>query len=413
VLFLDLDRFKTVNDSLGHAVGDELLTEVARRLEASLRGTDQLARFEREPTLARMGGDEFTILLYDVTPERAYVIAERVRAAVGEPVLLRDREIASSVSIGMVSDTVSYERAEDIVRDADTAMYRAKELGKGRCQIFDPSMLAAAERRLQLETDLHHALERGEFEVFYQPILSLADARLSGFEALIRWNHPTRGLVSPGEFIPTAEETGSIVPIGLWVLEEACRQMRAWEKEFPESARLTISVNLSAKQCLQPNLVTEVHRVLQESGIAPWRLKLEITESFVLENSATVAKVLEDLRALGVQLGLDDFGTGYSSLSYLQRLPFQTIKIDRAFVNGIQDTGNTEIIRAIVSMAAGLEMNITAEGVETIDQIDRLKELACGFVQGFYFHRPLGADAAGALLQAPRTQAKVAASATV
>jgi diguanylate cyclase (GGDEF)-like protein len=411
VLFLDLDRFKTVNDSLGHAAGDELLTEIARRLEASLRGTDQVARYEREHTLARMGGDEFTVLLTDITPERAWAVAERLRATVAEPVFLRNCEIASSVSVGIVADTAHYHSAEEIVRDADTAMYRAKELGKGRCQIFDPSMLAAAERRLQIESDLRHALERGEFEVYYQPILSLADARLSGFEALIRWNHPTRGLVSPGEFIPTAEETGSIVEIGLWVLFEACRQMHAWEAEFPESARMTISVNLSAKQCLQPNLVTEVRRILEDVGIAPWRLKLEITESF--ENSTTVAKVLGDLRALGVQLGLDDFGIGYSSLSYLQRLPFQTIKIDRTFVNGIQESGNTEIIRAIVSLAAGLEMNITAEGVETSDQIDRLKELACGFVQGFYFHRPLAASAASALLQGPsRPSTKVVASTT-
>jgi EAL domain-containing protein (putative c-di-GMP-specific phosphodiesterase class I) len=268
-------------------------------------------------------------------------------------------------------------------------MYRAKELGRGRCELFDTSMLAAAEARLQLETDLRLALERHELDIHYQPIVSLIENRLCGFEALIRWHHPTRGLVAPNDFIPTAEETGLIVPIGRWVLVEACRQMRAWSREFPGRDDLTISVNLSARQCMHPNLLADISAVLAETGLPAGRLKLEITEGIVLENTDTVAQILHALRALGVQLGLDDFGMGYSALSYLQRFPFQTIKIDRTFVNGVHDLANAEIIRAIVSLAGGLDMNVTAEGVETGEQLSRLKELACGFGQGFYFHRPL------------------------
>jgi EAL domain-containing protein (putative c-di-GMP-specific phosphodiesterase class I) len=287
-----------------------------------------------------------------------------------------------------------------MVRDADTAMYRAKELGKGRCEIFDTSMLAAAEERLQLEVDLRHALDRQELEVYYQPIMSLVEGRLCGFEALLRWHHPTRGLVAPGTFIPAAEETGLIVPIGTWVLETACRQMRAWDREFPAFADLVISVNLSARQCMQPDLLATVTRILDDTGLAPQRVKLEITEGIVLENTDVVARILQDLRAVGVQLGLDDFGMGYSALSYLQRFPFQTIKIDRTFVSGVHDGANAEIIRAIVSLAQGLDMNVTAEGVETGDQLTRLKELACGFGQGFYFHQPLTSGDARRILAA-------------
>jgi diguanylate cyclase (GGDEF)-like protein len=399
VLFLDVDRFKVINDSLGHVAGDELLVNIARRLESSLRGSDTLARFDGDHTLARLGGDEFTILLDGVgDADQALAIADRLRSAVAQPFELQGRDVVTSISVGIVISADRYRRAEDMVRDADTAMYRAKELGKARCEIFDTSMLAAAEERLLLESELRHALDRGELEVYYQPIVSLSEARLCGFEALLRWHHPRRGLVSPAEFIPTAEETGLIVPIGNWVLAEACRQIRAWELEFPGSADVTISVNLSARQCMQPGLLDDVQRILGETGVAPSRVKLEITEGVVLENTEAVAKILRDLRALGVQLGLDDFGMGYSALSYLQRFPFQTIKIDRAFVSGMQENGNTEIIRAIVSLAAGLDMNVTAEGVETIEQMNHLKELACEFGQGFYFHRPLTRDAARALL---------------
>ncbi len=395
VFFLDVDRFKVINDSLGHAAGDQLLTSISRRLEHSLRSTDIVARFDGECTLARLGGDEFTVLLPGVRHVLdARAVAERLVASVSKPFELESREVVVSVSIGVVMADARYQRAEDMVRDADTAMYRAKDRGKARCELFDTSMLAAAEERLLIESDLRRALDRQEFRLHYQPIVTLSDRRLSGFEALVRWQHPERGLVAPDGFISIAEETGLIVPIGLWVLREACRQMRVWDVEFPECANLIVNVNLSARQCLHPTLVDDVARVLAETGLEPERLKLEITESLVLENSDDVIAVLTALRALGVQLGLDDFGMGYSALSYLQRLPVQTLKIDRTFVNGIQNVGSVEIVRAILSLASGLSMNVTAEGVETADQAATLKDLSCEFAQGFFFDRPLTHDRA-------------------
>ncbi len=400
VLFLDVDRFKIINDSLGHVAGDELLVGIARRLAQSLRSTDTISRLSGEPTLARLGGDEFIVLLDGVqTAADARVVAERLVAAVASPFDLLGRDVVISVSLGVVMGAERYRRALDMVRDADTAMYRAKNLGKARCEVFDTSMLAAAEERLQVETDLRRAVERKELVVHYQPIVALAGARLCGFEALLRWQHATRGLIPPAAFIPVAEETGLIVPIGLWVLEEACRQLRAWEAEFPECASLTINVNLSPRQCLDPHLVEDVTRILAATGLPAPRLKLEITESLLLEDSESAVEILTALRSLGVQLGLDDFGMGYSALSYLQRLPVQTLKIDRSFVEGIQHSGNVEIIRAIVSLAAGLAMDVTAEGVETADQANRLKDLACEFGQGFYFYKPLTRERAHAVLR--------------
>jgi diguanylate cyclase (GGDEF)-like protein len=400
VFFLDVDRFKVINDSLGHVAGDELLAGIARRLEQSLRCTDTVARFDGECTLARLGGDEFTVLLTGIgRAADARVVAERLVAAVAKPFDLQGREVVVSVSIGVVMCDARYRQAEDMVRDADTAMYRAKDLGKARCEIFDTSMLAAAEERLHIESDLRRAIDRDELRLHYQPIVALAGQQLCGFEALLRWQHPTRGLVSPADFIPIAEETGLIVPIGLWALREACRQMRAWDREFPECANLTVNVNLSARQCRHPDLVSDVAGVLAETGLPPERLKLEITETAVLDDADTVVDVLTALRALGVQLGLDDFGMGYSALSYLQRLPVQTIKIDRSFVSGIENAGNLEIVRAILSLASGLAMNVTAEGVETADQAAQLKELACEFGQGFYFDKPLTEEHARDALQ--------------
>ncbi len=403
VFFLDVDRFKIINDSLGHAAGDELLTAISRRLEQSLRTTDTVARFAGECTLARLGGDEFTVLLAGVrSVVDARMIAERLVTAVASPFELEGRAVVVSLSVGVVMSDARYQRAEDMVRDADTAMYAAKDRGKDRCEIFDTSMLAAAEARLGIESDLRRAIERQEFQLHYQPIVTLSDQQLSGFEALVRWQHPGRGLLPPGDFIPIAEETGLIVPIGLWVLREACRQMRAWDSEFPECASLMINVNLSARQCLHPALVTDVARVLAETGLEPQRLKLEITESLVLEGSDEVIGILQELRRIGVQLGLDDFGMGYSALRYLQQLPVQTLKIDRSFVSGIQNAGNAEIVRAILSLASGLSMNVTAEGVETADQAARLKDLSCEFGQGYFFDRPLTHDRAHDVLEKHR-----------
>jgi diguanylate cyclase (GGDEF)-like protein len=399
VLFLDVDRFKVVNDSLGHVAGDELLVEIAKRLESSLRASDTVARFG-DHTLARMGGDEFTILLDGIgDADRALSIANRLRGAVAQPFQLQGREVVTSISIGLVVSADRYQRAEDMVRDADTAMYRAKELGKARCEVFDTSMFNASEERLGLEQDLRRALERDELEVYYQPIVSLSEARLTGFEALLRWNHPVRGLVLPDKFIPMAEDTGLIVPIGTWVLHEACRQIRTWDQEFPAAGDLVVNVNLSARQCTHPDLPQEVRRILDDTGIAPSRLKLEITEGVVLEHSEVVGNVLRELRVLGVQFGLDDFGMGYSALSYLQNFPFQTIKIDRAFVGGMDSGSNTEIVRAIVALAAGLSMDVTAEGIETADQVTKLQQLSCEFGQGYYFDKPLTREHARAMLQ--------------
>jgi diguanylate cyclase (GGDEF)-like protein len=401
VFFLDIDRFKLINDSLGHAAGDELIVSIARRLEKALRATDSVYRIDGELTLARMGGDEFTILIDDVPgAEQASRIAERLQTVIAQPLELQGRDVATSASLGIVLSAERYRYAEEMVRDADTAMYRAKQLGRGRCEVFDTSMLLAAQERLQLETDLRHALDRAQLQVHYQPIVSLVERRLCGFEALVRWQHPSRGLITPAAFIPLAEENGLIVPIGNWVLATACHQMREWEREFPMTADLVINVNLSARQCTDPGLIADVSRILAETGFPAERLKLEITESVVLENTDAVAEILHRLRALGVQLGLDDFGMGYSALSYLQRFPFQTIKIDRTFVSGVDDGANGEIVRAIISLAHGLEMNVTAEGVETGEQLDRLKELACGYGQGFYFHRPLTSDDARDVLRA-------------
>ena len=403
VFFLDVDRFKIINDSLGHAAGDELLTGISRRLEQSLRSTDTVARFDGECTLARLGGDEFTVLLAGVrNVVDAHAIAERLVAAVSTPFELEGRQVVVTISVGVVMADARYLRAEDMVRDADTAMYRAKDRGKARCEIFDTSMLAAAEERLLIESDLRRAIERQEFQLHYQPIITLSDEQLSGFEALVRWQHPVRGLVPPNGFIPIAEETGLIVPIGLWVLREACRQMRAWDSEFPECTNLVVNVNLSARQCLHPTLVTDVERVLAETGLEPQRLKLEITESLVLERSDEVIGILKALRELGVQLGLDDFGMGYSALSYLQQLPVQTLKIDRSFISGIENSSNAEIVRAILSLASGLSMNVTAEGVETADQAARLKDLSCECAQGYFFNRPLTHDRAREVLQKHR-----------
>ena len=391
VLFLDLDRFKVINDSLGHMVGDQLLVGIARRLEGCVRPVD---------TVARLGGDEFTILLEDLRdPGEAVEIVGRIQKELSAPFKLGPQEVFTTASIGVAPGSTGYDRAEDVLRDADTAMYRAKSSGKARHEVFDRAMHAHAMNLLHVETDLRRAVERGELRLHYQPIVSLADESIIGFEALVRWQHSKRGLVSPMDFIPIAEETGLIVPIGRWVLREACRQMREWQRHAAAEFPLFMSVNLSGKQFVQPDLLGQIIRTLEETGLDPRRLKLEITESVVMDNIEAAVETLRELRALGVEVSIDDFGTGYSSLSYLHRLPVDTLKVDRSFVSRMASNNeNSEIVRTIVTLAQSLDLKVVAEGVETVEQLAQLQTLRCEGGQGYLFSKPLHAAAAGALL---------------
>ena len=385
VLFLDFDRFKLINDSLGHMVGDQLLIAIASRLGASVRPGD---------TVARLGGDEFTILLDDLNgPDEAIVVVRRLLRNLAEPFRLAGREVFITASVGVALSTTGYEHAEDLLRDADTAMYRAKSLGKARYEVFDKTMHANATDLLQIETDLWRALERKELTLDYQPIVSLRTGRIAGFEALLRWLHPARGMVSPLEFISVAEETGLIVPIGQWVLDQACRQTREWQKRYPQEPPLHVSVNLSAKQFMQPDLIDQVSLALDRSGLNPANLKVEITESMVMQNVESTTRMLGQLRALGVEISIDDFGTGYSSLSYLHRFPISALKVDRSFVSSMIDNQESlEIVRTIVALARNLKMDVVAEGVETLEQAEELRSMNCEFGQGYYFSRALNAE---------------------
>lgn len=378
VLFLDFDRFKVINDSLGHQIGDQLLIGIARRLEKILRPGD---------TVARLGGDEFTILLEDINClTEATNVAERIQVELSVPFNLGGHEVYTSVSIGIATSMTGYDHAAAVLRDADTAMYRAKSHGKARYEIFDQTMHEHASNVLQLETDLRRALEREELEVHYQPIITLDTGCIRGFEALVRWQHPERGFISPAEFIPIAEETLLINKIGLWVLSQACQQIKIWQEQFPQSPMLQVSVNLSGKQFIAPDLIGQIKRVLQETGVNPYCLKLEITESMMMVNIDQVIETLEQLCALGLELSIDDFGTGYSSLSYLHRLPASTLKIDRSFVSRMNAEGeNAEIVKTITSLARHLKMSVVAEGVETVEQMNQLRELGCEYGQGYYF----------------------------
>jgi len=400
VMFLDLDGFKMINDSLGHAIGDRLLVGVANRLEKCLRVSDTVTRIEELFTLARLGGDEFTILLDQVRDSSdATLVAERIMKAIAEPFSLDGKKLFTSVSIGIALSSIGYDNPEDLLRDADTAMYRAKTLGKGRYEVFDLDMRASVIARLQLETDLRSALEREEFRNFYQPIVSLDSGRITGFEALLRWQHPTRGLLQPLDFIPVAEETGMIREIGWWNLQKACRQISAWNASRNAGPPLTMSVNISVKQFVLPNLAADIGKLLREVGLAPDTLKLEITESTVMADPSAAVEMLLKIKSLGVQLSIDDFGTGYSSLSYLHRFPLDTLKIDRSFTKEIGQEGDSmEIVRTILPMANSLRLNVIAEGVETAEQLAVLRKLQCEYAQGYYFSEPLSADSAGALL---------------
>ncbi len=400
VLFLDLDGFKMINDSMGHLVGDQLLLGVANRLEKCLRSTDTVARLGETFTVARLGGDEFTVLLDDIKdPSDAKRAADRMMKALASPFILGGKEVFTSVSIGIALSNSAYEQPEDILRDADTAMYRAKSLGKARYEVFDADMRASVMARLQLETDLRHALERGEFRNFYQPIVALVSGEIAGFEALLRWQHPTRGLLGPNEFIPVAEETGLIRELGWWNLRQACQQISEWRAGSIAHHHLTISVNLSAKQFLQPNLVEDIRKLLGELALPPKALKLEITESTVMADPSGAVEMLQQIKSLGICLAIDDFGTGYSSLSYLHRFPLDTLKIDRSFISSMGDDGDgMEIARTILPMANNLQLDVVAEGVETLQQVALLKKLQCKYGQGYYFSRPLSAEGTTALL---------------
>ena len=391
VLFLDLDRFKVINDSLGHAEGDELLKQIAGRLQTLARTGD---------LLGRLGGDEFVILLCEMLEANdAMQVAERIQEALRKPFDLSGNEIFISASIGVALSTDGYRPADEMLRDADIAMYRAKAKGKARYQVFKEGMRDQATTRLQLETEMRQGLDRGEFELHYQPIFNLETRQLIGFEALVRWRHPTRGMIAPDDFIPAAEETGLILPLGHWILGESCRQLRDWQDTCPQASSLVISVNLSCKQFLQSDLAKQVAETLKATGLVSRCLKLEITESYLIENSEKAVKIMNRLRKLGVELSLDDFGTGYSSLSYLHRLPVSSLKIDRSFVSQMTESEeNYEIVRTIVKLAQNLKMQVIAEGIETAEQLAQLNHLNCGYGQGYFFAKPMDAEMAAAFI---------------
>jgi diguanylate cyclase (GGDEF)-like protein/PAS domain S-box-containing protein len=384
VLFLDLDRFKLINDSIGHMVGDQLLIAIANRLRHCLRPDDKVAR---------LGGDEFTILLNDLrNPNEAVELAERIQKQLSQPFNVGGYETYTTASMGIALSSQAYQLPEDFLRDADTAMYQAKSLGKARYVIFDQGMHARAVDLLQLETDLRRAITRNEFFIEYQPIVELETGRLQGFEALVRWQHPDRGPVLPDRFIAVAEETGFIVAIGEWVLLQACRQMQRWKEEHSLTIPLSISINLSGRQFAHTNLLEQITHILDLTGLDPRSLKLEITESVVMESVESTADTLEKLRAIGVEISIDDFGTGYSSLSYLHRLPINTLKIDRSFVGRmVENNENKEIVRTIIMLARTLGMGVIAEGVETAEQAELLRELGCQSTQGYLISKPLDA----------------------
>jgi diguanylate cyclase (GGDEF)-like protein len=380
VLVLDIDNFKVINDSLGHPQGDALLLAVAERLRNCLRSGD---------TAARLGGDEFTVLVEDVGQlSELTEVAERIAEALRRPIQLDGRQVVASASIGIALSSPN-KPAEALMRDADLAMYRAKTNGKARWELFDDTLEVQAMERLDMETDLRRALEREEFCVYYQPIVSLPEGCVVELEALVRWRHPDRGMVQPGAFIPVAEETGLIVPLGQWVLEQACRQARIWRDAASANAKIVMSVNLSARQFQHPTLVADIKRAVRESGLEPKALKLEITESVLMQDAESTLVTLHALKALGIQLAIDDFGTGYSSLTYLKRFPIDTLKIDRSFVDGLgQDAQDTAIVRSVVALAKTLNLSVTGEGVETVQQQLHLEELGCDLAQGYMFARP-------------------------
>lgn len=391
VMFLDLDRFKVINDSLGHHAGDELLVVVAKRLEACLRASDLICRYNDRCTVARFGGDEFVVLLRGISDvESASQVADRIGRVLSEPAILQGNEVSISASIGIAIGNQLSTSADELLRDADTAMYEAKSQGKSQFCLFDQSMRERAVERLALESDLRRALRESEFQVYYQPIVALPSGRIEGFEALLRWLHPVRGVVSPADFIPIAEETGFIVELGNWVLQQACRQLKDWQSNYSTQSPLFMSVNVSTTQFSDPGLIGDVLECLEQTGIDPNCLKLEITESAIMRNPDSAVSILRELRKLGVHISLDDFGTGYSSLSYLQNFPIDTLKIDRSFIERLEgSTQSQEIVRTIIALAHSLGMNVTAEGIEKRAQHSKLNEIACETGQGYLYSQPI------------------------
>jgi diguanylate cyclase (GGDEF)-like protein len=385
----DLDYFKTVNDTLGHPAGDKLLKEAAARLQTLVRETD---------TIARMGGDEFAIVQVGIAqPADATSLAQRIIAVVSEPYDIEGHQVVVGASVGIAIGPNDGTSPEQIIRNADLALYRAKDDGRGTYRFFEPEMDAQMQARRELESDLRKALAACEFQLHYQPVVDLASNEISGFEALIRWHHPVKGLIAPNTFIPLAEEIGLIVPIGEWALRQACATAAKWPAHFK------IAVNLSPAQFRSPGLLQAIVGALAASGLAPDRLELEITEAILLQDSETTLGMLYRLRELGVRIAMDDFGTGYSSLSYLQSFPFDKIKIDRSFVRDIaESTGSLNIVRAVAALAKGLGMTATAEGVETTQQLDTIRAEGCTEMQGYLFSRPLPADEIEKLFLSPR-----------
>jgi diguanylate cyclase (GGDEF)-like protein len=395
VLFLDMDRFKIVNDSLGHTVGDQILVAMGQKLSECLRPGD---------TVARLGGDEFAVLLHNIKEVKdAVEVAERIHQKLAAPLMVKSHEVFSSVSIGIAMNSAHYERPEQVLRDADIAMYQAKARGSACHEIFDPKMHANILDRLQLEADMRGALDHKEFILFYQPIIDLKTHQLISFEALVRWNHPTRGLIYPLEFIPMAEENGLINAIGEWILRESCHELRMLQERYPKEPPLKMSVNISGKQFTQRDLASKVADIITEAGIDARTLALEITESMIMENVDTAVETMKQLRSMGVQIHIDDFGTGYSSLSYLHRFPIDAIKIDRTFINKLTADGkNKEIIQSILSLASSLNFEVIAEGVEMNHQLVNMQNMHCQFGQGFLISVPMEPGAIDAWVQAEK-----------
>jgi PAS domain S-box-containing protein len=419
VFIIDVDEFKVFNDSLGHAAGDQLLIQIGRRLSTSLRGMDTISRSNSgkhlddrrlDENLARLGGDEFTVLLDDIrNPSDAIRVAQRIQEKWSFPFEIEGNEVVATISIGIALSDASYKSADDLLRDAEIAMYRAKQAGKGSFEIFDPSKHASAVQRLKLETDIRKGLEQGEFKVFYQPIVSLESGRIIGFEALSRWQRPT-GIVPPAEFITVADESGLIIPLNRQLMQDAAKQLRVWQEQFPADPPLYMSVNVTSKQFAQTTLPAEIAQVLAKAELEPRHFQLEITETITMTDPLHALTLLTQLRELGFRIGIDDFGTGYSSLSRLQRFPADSLKIDRSFISKMDtDKESEEIVKLIVTLGHSLGMKVVGEGTETEDHVNRLKAMGCEMAQGYFFSKPVDEQAIQQLLSKfiwlPRSQA--------